>query len=85
MRTAGPAHATVQGSSIQLAQHVVGLLAVDAASGNPVPLDYAFSTKATTNADGTLATVTVATTNVLPSSMRVYLMVDTFAVDHGNL
>ena len=41
-------------------------------------LQYGTGTTRTTNPDGTLATVSVPTTNVtLPAQMRVYLMVDT--------
>jgi outer membrane protein assembly factor BamB len=78
--------ATLTGSSVKLADHVVSLLAIDAATGAPVPLDYAFSTSATTNADGTLATVSVATKGAtIPSSMRVHLMIDTFSADQGTI
>jgi len=76
----------VTGSSIVAADHVVSLLAADASLGVPVPLGYALSTTTTTNTDGTLASVSVSTTGVtLPVSMRVHLMVDTFAADQGML
>jgi hypothetical protein len=84
--TASAITATLAGSTVKLAEHVVSLLAIDAATGAPVPLDYAFSTTATANADGTLATVSVATKGAtLPTSMRVHLMVDTFSADQGTI
>jgi outer membrane protein assembly factor BamB len=82
----GALTATLTGSTLKLAEHVVSLAVVDAATGAPVPLDYAFSTTATANPDGTLATVSVATTGVtLPAAMRVHVMIDTFSVAQGAL
>jgi len=78
--------ATVTGSSVLTAQHLAAILVVDAGSGLPVTLDYGTGTTRTTNADGTLATVTVPTKGVtLPAQMQVELMVDTTAVARGTL
>lgn len=78
--------ATLTGSQVKPAEHVVSLLAVDAATGNPVGLDYAFSGTHAQNPDGTLASLAVPTTGVvLPSSMRVYVMVDTTVGAKGTL
>jgi hypothetical protein len=78
--------ATVTGSAVQVAQHLVGLLAVDSSSGLPVTLPYGTGTTRTTNADGTLATVTVPTTGVtLPEEMQVYLMIDTSVGAQGTV
>jgi hypothetical protein len=78
--------ATVTGSAVQLAQHLAGLLVVDASSGLPVTLPYGTGTTRTANADGTLATVSVPTKGVtLPASMQVYLMIDTAVGAQGTL
>ena len=78
--------ATLTGSSLVLAQHLVSVLALDAATGQPVTLPYGTGTARTANTDGTLASVTVPTTGAaLPASMDLYLMVDTTAVAHGTL
>ncbi|HEY8038864.1 MAG TPA: PQQ-binding-like beta-propeller repeat protein, partial [Polyangiaceae bacterium] len=78
--------ASVAGSSIQSAEHLAGLLVLDAATGLPVTLDYGLGTRRTAGADGTLASVSVPTKGVtLPASMRVVLMVDTTAAAHGTL
>lgn len=76
----GAITATFGGSKVKPAEHATSLLVVDAGSGNPVNLDYAFSTKRTTNADGTLATLSVPTAAIeLPTATRVYVMVETTA------
>ena len=78
--------ATVSGSAVQVAQHLVGLLVVDPSSGLPVTLPYGTGTTRTTNADGTLATVTVPTAGVtLPEEMQVYLMIDTTVGAQGTV
>ena len=78
--------ATVTGSSVLTAQHLAGILVVDAGSGLPVTLDYGTGTTRTSNADGTLATITVPTKGVtLPAQMQLTLVVDTTAVAHGTL
>ena len=78
--------ATVTGSSLVVAQHLVSVLVLDASSGQPVTLPYGTGTTRTADADGTLASVTVPTTGAtLPASMDLYLMVDTTAVAHGSL
>ncbi|HEX3343215.1 MAG TPA: PQQ-binding-like beta-propeller repeat protein, partial [Polyangiaceae bacterium] len=70
--------ATVTGSAVKTAEHLAGILVVDAATGLPVTLDYGPGTTRTSNADGTLASVTVPTKGVtLPAAMQVTLMVDT--------
>lgn len=82
----GALTATVTGSSVKPAEHLVGVLAVDASTGQPVSLQYGTQTTRTTNADGTLATVSVPTKGVtLPAQMRVYLMVDTAVGQKGTL
>ena len=71
---------------VKPSEHLVGVLAVDAARGLPVSLQYGTGTTRTTNADGTLATVSVPVgTTTLPAQMRVYLMVDTVVGAHGTL
>lgn len=82
----GALTATVVGSAIKPTDHYVGLLAVDASTGQPVGLQYGTGTKRTTAADGTVASVSVPTSGVtLPASMRVYLIVDTHVAQKGTL
>jgi outer membrane protein assembly factor BamB len=71
--------ATVTGT-LAAAPHVIGVLAVDSTTGVPLALDYGTATTVTTNADGTVATVSVARKTTTPSSVRAYLMVDTTPV-----
>ena len=82
----GAVTATVTGSSVKPAEQLAGLLVVDASTGLPLPLQYGTGTKRTTNADGTLATVSVPTTGTtLPAKMKVYLMIDTTVGARGTL
>ena len=68
------------------AQHLASLLVVDASTGLPVTLEYGTGTTRTTNADGTLASVSVPTKGVtLPAAMQVLLIVDTTAEAQGTL
>jgi len=77
--------ATLTGSSVVAADHVVALLAIDASTGAPVALPYATSTAVTANSDGTLASVSVPTSGTLPASIRTYLMIDTFVGAKGTV
>lgn len=78
--------ATVSGSAVKIADHLAGLLVVDAGTGLPVTLDYGLGTTRAAAPDGTLATVSVPTKGAtLPARMRVYLMVDTMAAAKGTL
>jgi hypothetical protein len=77
---------SIIGSQVKPSEHVVSLLAVDASTGQPINLDYAFGQTTKTNADGTLAGLSVTTKDVkLPTSMRVYVMVDTTVGAQGTL
>ena len=54
------------------------MLALDARTGEPVPLDYSYGTTRTTNPDGTVATVSVPfPAGQRPARVRAYLMADT--------
>jgi hypothetical protein len=78
--------ATIEGSVVKPSEHLVGLLAADANTGLPVPLQYGTGTTRTTAADGTIATVTVPTADVtLPATTNVYLMIDTTVGARGAL
>jgi hypothetical protein len=73
--------ATLTGSSLKLAEHVVSLLLVDAVSGAPVSLDYGTTSTRTADANGLLTAATLPITGkTVPSSVRAYLMIDTTAV-----
>jgi len=78
--------ATLTGSSLVAADHLVSILVLDDSTGLPVTLEYGTGTTHTANADGTLATVTVPTKGAtLPGAMDVFLMVDTTAVANATL
>jgi hypothetical protein len=82
----GSITATLTGSMVRPSAQVASLLVIDAMTGDPVALDYAFKGTTTTNQDGTLATVSIPIGSVtLPPSMRVYVMVDTTAAAKGAL
>jgi outer membrane protein assembly factor BamB len=77
--------ATLAGSTLRASDHVLSLLLIDDASGAPIPLDYGLATTRTTNADGTVATVTLAIDRALPARVRAHLMVDVASAAHGTL
>jgi outer membrane protein assembly factor BamB len=85
-RTADAITASVTGSQVDPTQHLAALLVVDASSGTPVSLNYGPGTARSTAADGTLSGVSVPTTSmILPSSLGVYLMIDTTVGASGAL
>ncbi len=71
--------ATLTGTSLQSDAHNFGLLILNAADGGPIGLNY---TEATAHAPrtGTVQTVSLDLSDVaeVPSSLRVYLMVDAY-------
>ncbi len=76
--------ATVGGASIPLAEHAVGLLAVDADTERPLPLDYGYTIERSADADGLVREVRIPLGSVpLPPSVRVYLMIDTYPAARG--
>jgi hypothetical protein len=78
--------ATFTGSTIVAAQHVLGILLVDATTNLPVNLDYVRGTTSTTNTDGTLASISVALGTTPPSgAMRVHVMIDAYPVAHASI
>jgi hypothetical protein len=80
--------ATLSGTTLRPDAQVVALLVVDATTGAPVPLDYGYATTRTTHPDGTLATVRIPFTtpvDALPTSLRAYLMVDTYPAARADL
>jgi hypothetical protein len=76
--TATSVIATLTGSSMKTADHALGVLLVDAATGKPLSLGYGLATTRTSNSDGTVATVTVALPAGTAGAFRAYLMVDTY-------
>jgi outer membrane protein assembly factor BamB len=71
--------ATLTGTTLRTDAHSLGLLLVDAGTGTPVPLDYAFATARTTDPTGLVQTVTVPFGAVTPpAGVRAYLMVDAY-------
>ena len=78
--------ATLAGSSLALADHVVGLLAIDPATHTALSLDYGYATTRTANPDGSVASVAVPFGTVTPPvGLRVYLMVDAYPAARGDL
>jgi len=70
--------ASLMGSTVSPDQHRVALLAVDAATGSPLYLDYA-ATDIEVDGGGLLVGISLDTSAVdLPDALRVYLMVDTY-------
>lgn len=95
-REAEAIKATLTGSQVKLADHLVSLLVVDSAPagltgaaatvGLPVTLEYGLGTTRTTNGDGSVATVQVPTKGVtLPTSMKAYLIVDVGVAATGDV
>lgn len=77
----GPAEAVarVEGGTLRAAGHAVGLLLVDAATGAPVSLSYAFATSVETAPDGAVTAVRVRyEPGTLRGPVRAYYMVDTY-------
>ncbi len=71
--------ATVAGSTLSPAEHRIGVLLVDAASGAPVNLDYLSATSWETGGSGELTSASLDVTSLDGAhSLRVYLMVDTY-------
>jgi hypothetical protein len=76
--------ATVAGDSVPLAEHAVGLLAIDVATGAPLPLDYGYTIERTADPGGLLREVRIPLGSVaLPPSVRVYLMIDAYPAARG--
>lgn len=70
--------ATLTGSRIRGADHVTGLLLVDAETGKPVTLDYGVDTERTSDASGNVTSLAVARKGkALPAKLRAHLIVDT--------
>jgi hypothetical protein len=80
-RVASAVEAVLTGTDLVAAEHAMGLLLVDAATGAPVLLDYGVDTSVTADASGRVATVRLATADKqLPAAMRAYLLVGVGAV-----
>ncbi|MQA72799.1 MAG: PQQ-binding-like beta-propeller repeat protein [Solirubrobacterales bacterium] len=78
--------ADLTGSRLKPSERSVALLAVDARSGAPLPLDYGTQTTRTTDAAGNLRRVSVPlTAGTGTGPLRVYLMVDAYPAARGKL
>ena len=70
--------ARVTGGRIRRDDHAIGLLLVDAASGLPIPLSYAFVTTLESDADGAVTAVRVRyEPGTIRGPVRAHYMVDT--------
>ncbi|MBK9180530.1 MAG: PQQ-binding-like beta-propeller repeat protein [Acidimicrobiales bacterium] len=84
--SAGAVTATLAGSSLPAAEHNLGVLLVDTATGTPLPLAYADATTVSAGADGTVTSVAVALPDgQAPTAVRAYLMVDTLPAARAEL
>jgi WD40 repeat protein len=82
----GTVVATLTGSTLPAAEHLFGILLIDAATGRPVTLDYPFTTERGTNADGTISSVTLTfPPAAVPDEVRAYLMIDTYPAARATL
>lgn len=78
--------ARIAGGAIRRDEHAVGLLLVDAASGLPVPLSYAFATEVEADAAGVVTGVRLAyEPGTVRGPVRAYYLVDTWAVARAEL
>ena len=78
--------ATIAGDSVPVAEHAVGLLALDAATGQPLPLDYGYTMERVADANGLLREVRIPLGSLtLPPSVRTYLMIDTYPAARGTI
>jgi hypothetical protein len=75
---ASEAVARISGGRIRRSEHAVGLLLVDAQSGLPVSLSYAFVTTVETDASGVVTSVRVRyEPGTLRGPVRAYYLIDT--------
>jgi len=70
--------ATIEGSTLDAATHVVSLLLVDATTGRPITLDYGLDTTRTVDGGKLTAVRIPLRGKVLPAKTRVHLLVDTY-------
>jgi outer membrane protein assembly factor BamB len=75
------ARARIEGGRLRAGEHALGLLLVDAGTGVPVPLDYAFATRVESDADGVVTSVRVGLdAGRVDGPVRAYYLVDTHPV-----
>jgi outer membrane protein assembly factor BamB len=78
--------ARVEGGALRAAERAVGLLLVDAATGAPVSLSYAFATAVETDAAGAVTAVRVRyEPGTLRGPVRAYYMVDGYPAARAEL
>lgn len=78
--------AELTGSELRPGRHNLGLLLIDARTGQPLPLGYSTATGHTVTSAGTLASVRVAfAPGEVRGAVRAYLMVDTYPAAVGAL
>lgn len=71
--------ASIDGSSLQLAEHNIAILLIDAVSGTPLPLNYPEDTQHMTADDGTILSVSITFADGdINGDVWAYLMVDTY-------
>jgi outer membrane protein assembly factor BamB len=84
-RAGGALTARLSGSRLRPADQSVSLLALDARTGTPVPLDYGTATTRTADAAGHLESVRVPLGARGRAPLRLYLMVDAYPAARGSL
>jgi hypothetical protein len=78
--------ATLTGSALRPDTHSVAVVLIDAATGNPVFLDYGFTTARTVAADGTIASVRMPfPAGQVTGTLRAHLMVDAYPAARGTV
>lgn len=77
--------ATLEGSTLEAAAHVVSLLIVDAATGRPVTLDYGLDTVRQVEAGKLIGVRVPLKGKALPAKARVHLLVDTYPASTATL
>jgi len=85
MRRGGALVATLRGSRLRTADHVLSVLAVDRRTNRPLPLDYSYGTATTTTGAGVVERVSVPLGRYSRTPLRAYLTVDATAAATANL
>ncbi len=84
-RSGGTLVASLAGSRLRAADHVLSVLAVDRRTNRPLPLDYSYGTTTTLSRGGAPVTVRVPLGRYAGTPVRVHLMVDATAAASANL
>jgi outer membrane protein assembly factor BamB len=70
--------ATLTSSTLVLSQHLASVLLIDPSTSQALVVPYGTATTRTAASDGTISTVSVPLPSGAPSSIRAYLMIDSY-------